>query len=134
MKCFSRARFRAEKEISFRTVVTVLQSKIRDMKKNNLLIIAVVGAGLTIAGIAQAHEGKHEEQSINQSDVPAAVQQAAQTAAKGQNIVRWEKEGANYEAVVNESGKEMGITFDPNGKVLGRHNEAKEHQHEGSNY
>jgi hypothetical protein len=104
------------------------------MKKNKLLITGVVGAGLAIAGVAQAQEGKHEEQSINQSDVPAAVQRAAQTEAKGQNIVRWEKEGANYEAVVNQNSKEMGITFDPNGKVLNRHNEAKEHEHGGSKY
>ena len=121
-------------EISFRTLVTVLQSKIRDMKKNKLLIIGVVGAGLTIAGVAQAHERKHEEQSINQSDVPAAVQQAAQTEAKGGTIVRWEKEGANFEAVIQKNGKEIGIEMDANGKVLSKHNEAKEHQHEGTKY
>lgn len=97
------------------------------MKAKNLLTITAVSAGLAIAGIVQAHE----EQNINSSDVPAAVQQAAQTAAKGANIVRWEKEGTNYEAVINQNGKEIGIAIDPSGTVLNRHSEAKEHKEKG---
>jgi Peptidase propeptide and YPEB domain len=104
------------------------------MKTKNLLTITAVSAGLAMAGIAQAHEEKHEEQNIHNSDVPAAVQQAAQAEAKGQKIIRWEKEAANYEAVVNQNGKEMGITIDSNGKVLSKHSEAKEHKGEGSRY
>jgi hypothetical protein len=100
------------------------------MKTKNLLTITAVTAGLALAGIAQAHE----EQNINSSDVPAAVQQAAQTAARGTNIVRWEKEGANYEAVINKNGKEIGIAIDPSGKVLNRHSEAKEHKGKGEKY
>ena len=96
----------------------------------NILTIAVVSAGLEIAGIAQAHE----EQNISSADVPAAVQQAAQTAAKGANIVRWEKEGANYEAVINKNGKEIGIAIGPSGKVLSRHSEASEHKEKGKKY
>jgi hypothetical protein len=104
------------------------------MKTKNLLTVAAVSAGLVFGVTAQAKEEKHEEQTINSSDVPAAVQQAAQTAAKGANVVRWEKEGANYEAVINKNGKEIGIAIDPSGKVLGRHSEAKEHKEEGSKY
>jgi hypothetical protein len=78
---------------------------------NDLLTIAAISMGLATVGIAQAHEGKHEEQSVSSSDVPVAVQQAAQTAAKGANIVRWEKEGANYEVVINKNGKEIGIAI-----------------------
>lgn len=104
------------------------------MKTKNLLTVSIVSAGLAIAAVAQAHEEKHQEQSINKSDVPVAVQQAAQTQTKGQNIVRWEKEGANYEAVFNQNGKEMAVTIDPNGKVLGTHNEAKEEEGTGSKY
>ena len=100
----------------------------------NLLTIAIVSAGLTFGVAAQAKDREHEEQSINSSDVPAAVQQAAKTEAKGTNILRWEKEGANYEAVINQNGKEIGITLDPSGKVLNRHSEAKEHKGEGSKY
>jgi hypothetical protein len=104
------------------------------MKTKNLLTIAAVSAGLVFGVTAQAKEEKHEEQTIKSSDVPAAVQQAAQTAAKGASIVRWEKEGANYEAVINKNGKEIGIEIDPSGKVLGRHSEAKEQKEEGSKY
>jgi uncharacterized membrane protein YkoI len=104
------------------------------MKTKNLLAIAVVGAGLAIAGTAQAKEREHEEQSINSSEVPAAVQQAAQAEAKGGSIIRWEKEGANYEAVINKNGKEIGVEIDANGKVLSKHNEAKEHKEKGEKY
>jgi hypothetical protein len=104
------------------------------MKTKHILTVAVVSAGLAIAGTAQAHEGKHEEQNISSSDVPAAVQQAAQAEAKGANIVRWEKEGANYEAVINQNGKEIGIAINPSGKVLSKHSEAKEHNEKGEKY
>jgi hypothetical protein len=104
------------------------------MKTKKLLTISVVSAGLAIAGAAQAHQGKHPEQTINKWDVPAAVQQAAKAEAKGTNIIRWEKEGGNYEAVINQNGKEMGITIKPNGKVLNKHNVAKEHQATATKY
>jgi len=104
------------------------------MKTKNLLTVAAVSAGLAFSVTAQAHGNKKEEQTLNKSDVPAAVQQAAQTNIKGQNIVRWEKEGANYEAIFNQNGKEMALTIDPNGKLLGRHNEAKENEGTASKY
>lgn len=104
------------------------------MKAKNLLTVAAVSAGLVFGVTAQAKEEKHEEQSINSSDVPAAVQQAAQAEAKGGSIVRWEKEGANFEAVINKNGKQIGVEIDASGKVLSKHNEAKEHKGEGSKY
>ena len=104
------------------------------MKTKNLLTVAVVSAGLAIAGTAQAKDREQEEQSIDSSEVPAAVQQAAQVEAKGGSIVRWEKEGANYEAVINKNGKEIGVEMDANGKVLSKHNEAKEHKEKGEKY
>jgi plastocyanin len=105
------------------------------MKTKNLIAVAVVSAGLTLSAAAQTQEREHQqEQTINSSDVPAAVQQAAQTEAKGGTIVRWEKEGADFEAVINKNGKEMGVKMDANGKVLSKHNEAKEHKETGSKY
>ena len=104
------------------------------MKIKNLFTIAAVSAGLVFGVAAQAKEEKHEEQTINSSDVPAAVQQAAQAEAKGGSIVRWEKEGANYEAVIKKNGKEIGVEMDVNGKVLSKHNEAKEHKEKGEKY
>jgi plastocyanin len=103
------------------------------MKTNNLIATVLISAGLAFGITAQAGEKKHEEQSISSTDVPAAVQQAAQAEAKGGTIVRWEKEGANFEAVIDKNGKQVGVQIDANGKVLSKHNEAQEHK-EGEKY
>ena len=95
------------------------------MKKTNLLVITVISGSLALSGAMFAKE-KHEEENINSSDVPAEVQKAAEKHAKGAKIVRWEKEGANYEAVIEKNGKEWGYTFDASGKMLGKHSEAAE--------
>jgi len=108
--------------------------KIKNMKTKKLLTVAAVSAGLAFGVAAQANEEKHEEQTINSSEVPAAVQQAAQAEAKGGTIVRWEKEGANFEAVIQKNGKEIGVEMDANGKVLSKHNESKEHKTTGAKY
>ena len=84
-----------------------------------------VGLALCLP-FALAKEKKHEEESISKSDVPAAVQKAADVEAKGGKIVRWEREGANYEVVIEKSGKEWGIKMDASGKVLSKHEESKE--------
>src|SRR4030095_6014962 len=104
------------------------------MNAKNLVTVAVVSAALSFSVTALAKEEKHKKQTINSSDVPAAVQQAAQAEAKGGSIIRWEKEGANYEAVIQKKGKQIGVEMDANGKVLSKHNEAKEHKEKGENY
>ena len=104
------------------------------MNTPKLLIIAAVSAGLAFGVAAQAKERKHEEQSISSTDVPAAVQKAAETEAKGGSIVRWEKEGANYEAVIDKSGKQWGVKIDANGKVVSKHDESKEKGEKGEKY
>ena len=104
------------------------------MKPNNLIITAVVSAGLAFGVAGQAKAREHEEQTINSSDVPAAVQQAAQAEAKGGTIVRWEKEGANFEAVIQKNGKEIGVEMNANGKVLSKHDESKEHKEKGEKH
>ncbi len=104
------------------------------MKIQNLVTAGAVSASLALGTVAQAKEREHEEQTINSSDVPAAVQQAAQAQAKGGTIVRWEKEGANFEAVIDKNGKQIGVEMDANGKVLSKHNEAKEHKQKGTKY
>jgi len=103
------------------------------MKTLKLFAIAAISTGLTF-GVAQAKEKKHEEENINSSDVPQAVQQAADKETKGASIVRWEKEGANYEAVISKDGKEWGYKFDANGKLLGKHSEASEKGEKGEKY
>ena len=104
------------------------------MKTPKLLTIAAVSAGLAFGVVAQAGEKKHEEENISASDVPAAVQKAADTQAKGGKIVRWEKEGANFEAVVEKNGKQWGMEFNANGKLMSKHDESKEHKEKGEKY
>src|SRR5882762_9667869 len=96
------------------------------MKTTNLIVAVLVSAGLTFGVAAQAKERKHKEENVNSSDVPAVVVKAAENQAKGGKIVRWEKEGANYEAVIEKNGKQWGFQFDANGKMLSKHDESKE--------
>ena len=103
------------------------------MKTKKLITIAALSAGLAFGVTAKANEKKHEEQTINSSDVPTAVRSAAQVQAQGGTIVRWEKEGANFEAVIDKNDRQIGLEMDANGKVLSKHNEAKEHK-EGAKY
>jgi len=118
----------------FRTILETDSQNLTDMKTKNLFTVAAISAGLAFGVTAQAKEEKHEEQTINSSDVPAAVQQAAQAEAKGGTIVSWEKEGANFEAVIEKNGKQIGVEIDATGKVLSKHNEAKEHKEKGEKY
>jgi hypothetical protein len=111
----------------------ISQNKI-NMKTTKLVTIAAVSAGLAFGAIAYGHGNKEKEESISNSDVPQAVQQAADKQLKGASVVRWEKEGTNYEAVVSKDGKEWGYKFDTNGKLLGKHSEAGEHKEKGDKY
>jgi YD repeat-containing protein len=112
------------------------QSKTNTMKISKLFTIALVSAGLAFGVAAQAGGKKHEEENISSSDVPQAVQTAADKHLKGASVVRWEKEGANYEAVVNKDGKEWGYRFDANGKLVSKHAESaeKEKTEKGEKY
>jgi len=126
--------FYASKPLSFEQQLKPDSQKLTDMKTKNLFTVAAVSAGLAFGVTAQAKEEKHEEQTIHSSDVPAAVQQAAQAEAKGGTIVRWEKEGTNFEAVIEKNGKQIGVEMDANGKVVSKHNEAKQHKEKGEKY
>jgi len=86
--------------------------------------IAAVSIGVAFSA-SQAKE-KHEEESVSQADVPMAVQKSAETEAKGGRIVRWEKDGKNYEAVIEKNGKKWGVEINGSGKVLNKHDEAAE--------
>ena len=99
------------------------------MKKLITALSAVALFGLACPMAASAEE--EHEATLNASDVPAAVQKAVEAEAKGGKIVRWEKEGENYEGVFEKKGKQVGVKVDPNGKILSRHNESKEHKEKG---
>lgn len=92
-----------------------------------LFTIAAVSAELAFGVAAQAKE-KHEEEIVGQADVPMAVQKSAESEAKGGRIVRWEKEGKDYEAVIEKNGKKWGVEINGSGKVLNKHDESKENK------
>src|SRR5438046_9049035 len=94
----------------------------------HIIPVIALATGLTLSASTALWADEEREEKVNPSDVPAAVQQAAQAEAKGGTIVRWEKEGANFEAVIEKNGKQIGGEMDANGKVLSKHNEAKEHK------
>ncbi len=96
------------------------------------MLTGVVAAALSIGAAAQAATEK--EQEIKAADVPAAVLKAAEAEAKGGKIVRWEKEGDNYEAVIEKKGRQKGVELSADGKVLSKHNETKEHKEKGEKY
>jgi YD repeat-containing protein len=94
------------------------------MKPSKLLITAIISAGLSLGTVAFAAE--HEEENVNRSKVPAAVVKAAEKDATGGKIVRWEKEGNRYEAVIEKNGKQWGFSYDASGRMLSKHDESKE--------
>jgi hypothetical protein len=98
--------------------------------KHTVPVIAVA-AVLTLGSWASLLAEEEKEESISTSDVPAAVQKAAEAETKGGTIVRWEKEGSNYEAVIEKNGKQTGVEVSPDGKVVSRHDESKEHKEKG---
>src|SRR5437868_12231933 len=104
------------------------------MNTPKLATIAAVSAGLAFGTICYGHGKGEKEESLNTSDVPQAVQQAAEKQLKGASIVRWEKEGSSYEAVASKDGKEWGYKFSAGGKMLGKHSEASEKGEKGEKY
>ena len=95
-----------------------------DMNKTRLIASVAVSATLGLG--AAAFAAGHEEESIDSSKVPSAVQQAAEKEASGGKIVRWEKEGKAYEAVIEKDGKQWGYRFDKDGNLKSKHDESKE--------
>ena len=96
------------------------------MKTKKVLTTAAISVGLAFGMTTQAANEKHEGQTVKSSDVPAAVQSAAQAQAQGGTIVRWEKEGSNFGAIIDKNGRQIGLEMDANGKVLSKRNETKE--------
>src|SRR4029078_5637178 len=95
-----------------------------DMNKTRL--IASVAFSATLGLGAAAFAAGHEEESVDSSKVTGAVQRGGEKEASGGKIVRWEKEGKAYEAVIEKDGKEWGYRSDKDGNLKGKHEESKE--------
>ncbi len=102
------------------------------MKMKNLIVAGVVAVALSTGVAVQANHEK--EEAIDMKSLPAAVQKTMKAEAKGGKIVRVEKEGTNYEAVVEKNGKQSGVEVNADGKVVNRHDESKEHKEKGEKY
>ena len=94
------------------------------MKTTNLLLAAVVSAGLAFGVTAWAAEAKSE--MVDLKTLPAAVQKTINEKAAGGKIVKVQREDDktgkwNYEVVVKTDGKEWGFEVDPNGKFVKKH-------------
>ena len=90
-----------------------------------------VATVLTFGAWTTVFAEEENEQAISMSDVPAAVQKTFNDEAAGGKIVRVEKEENNYEAVIEKDGKQTGVEVSPEGKLVSRHNEKKEHKEKG---
>ena len=94
------------------------------MKTTNLLLTAVVSAGLAFGVTAWA--GALKGEVVELKTLPAAVQKTITEKAGVGKIVRVQREDDrsgkwNYEVVVKTDGKEWGFEVDPNGKFVKKH-------------
>lgn len=70
-----------------------------------------IAAGLMISLAACA-------QKVKESDVPAVVKDAFKKAYKDVKEVKWEKEGANFEAEFDVGETDQSVAFDATGQVI----------------
>jgi len=94
------------------------------MKTTNLLLAAVVSAGLAFG--VNAWAGAPKGEVVELKTLPAAVQKTITEKAGAGKIVRVQREDDksgkwNYEVVVKTDGKEWGFEVDPNGKFVKKH-------------
>jgi uncharacterized membrane protein YkoI len=98
------------------------------MKKTIAAIsLAVIGSLACPVFLTAAEE---KEETVNMSDLPAAVQTTIKDKAGSNEIEKIEKKMEKgktvYEAVVNKNGKDWSIEVNANGKFLKQYEESKE--------
>ena len=81
---------------------------------------------------------EENEQTVQLSDLPAAVETTIKDKAGTDAIEKIQKKMEDgevvYEAVVNRNGKEWGIEVNEQGEYLKEYEESKENEDEGENY
>ena len=92
--------------------------------KNPTLLIAMITAGVAVAGTLQAKDEMSE--MVNMKSLPSNVQQTIQQRAAGGEVVRVKREDDmngrwNYEVTVKSNGKEWGFEVAPNGQFVRKH-------------
>jgi hypothetical protein len=96
------------------------------MTTRNLLVTALVGAGLIFSTAAWATEEMSEP--VNMDSLPAAVQKTIKDKAAGAEVVAVNREDDksgkwNYEATIKKEGKEWCVEVAPDGKFVKQHRE-----------
>ena len=103
------------------------------MKKIIAVVSIAVITSLACPAILSAEE--EDEQAVQMSDLPAAVQATIKDKAGTDEIEAIEQKTENgeivYEAVVNRNGKEWGIEVNEQGKFLREYEESTENEDEG---
>ena len=94
------------------------------MRTRNLLVTAMVGAGLVFSAAVWAAEQPSEP--VDMDSLPAAVQKTIKEKAVGGEIVEGKREDDrdgkwNYEAVVKKEGTELMFEVAPDGKFVKKH-------------
>jgi len=97
----------------------------------HIVPVMAMATVLTLGAWTTVSAEEENEEAISMSDVPAVVQKTFNDEAAGGKIVRVEKEESNYEAVIEKNGKQTGVEVSPDGKVVSRHDEKKEHKEKG---
>jgi hypothetical protein len=94
-----------------------------------------VAAGLTLGAWTTLYSDEENEQTVQMSDLPTAVQTTIKDKAGDNEIEKIEKKTEDgqtvYEAVVNKSGKEWSIEVNEQGKFLKQYQESKEKEEHG---
>ena len=109
---------------------------LRHMKEIIAVLSIAVITSLACPALLSAEE--ENEQTVQLSDLPAAVQTTIKDKAGTDAIEKIEKKMEDgeivYEAVVNRNGEEWGIEVNEQGKFLKEYEESKEKEDEGENY
>jgi hypothetical protein len=92
------------------------------MKTTNLLITAIVSAGL----ISTAWAAEQPSESVDMDSLPAAVQKTIKEKAAGGEITSVKREDDksgkwNYEATIKKEGKEWCVEIAPDGTFVKKH-------------
>jgi hypothetical protein len=105
------------------------------MEKIIAVLSMAVIAGLACPALLSAEE--ENEQTVQLSDLPAAVQMTIKDKASTDAIEKIEKDIEDgevvYEAVVIRNGEEWGIEVNEQGKFLKEYEESEEKEDEGEN-
>jgi hypothetical protein len=104
----------------------------------HIVPVIAVATVLTLGAWTPAYAEEEKEQTVQMSDLPAAVQTTIKDKAGSNELIKIEKkteEGKTvYEAVINKKGKEWSIEVDANGKFLKQYQESKEKEEKGEKY